>query len=268
VPTSSLRAAITHLDAVAKRKSYGHTETELAATAAALETVTDWVLITQSLTEKPVAAIAQELGWALESGTTTAEAASLVTQFWFGVLLARSGLRPAVPPAGARRPDFVIQVGTPIAVEVKRPQTLKGVMRNIKEAARQIRDYGQPGFVAADLSLALGTHLLAASFYDSPRTAADMFGPVFVQHARAISDRVHGYKAAGKFGRVLGLLLYARVHAWHRSDPSSPLMSIFVESPVFPSACAGLMVHVSERVRVALRAGVSELAQGNVRALG
>jgi hypothetical protein len=255
--------------AVAECGSYGATAAEWADTARALTAVADWVQIANSLTAQPVVQIAQELSIAIGSGADARKADDVLTQFWFGAMLARSGLRPAVPPAAGRRPDFVIRADDmPLSVEVKRPESVHSAMRAIKSATSQIRDYGKPGFIALDLSPALDTDSLIMKCFFDHASAIEQFRPVFLHHSRQISDRIRGYRCEGKFSRILGLLMYARVYAWHHSNTSSPQMSVFVEAPVFPGACGGLIRDTAERVKAALRRGLEELAGGPVLDLG
>lgn len=267
--TNPIREAILHLRRVAVAGSYGRTLEELEATATALTTVSDWNQITSCLTEDPVAQIAEELAVAVTSGATTAKGEDLRSQFWFGALLARAGLRPAVPPAIGRRPDFVVFMDNmPIAVEVKRPQSMRSAIKAVKAAAGQIRDYKAPGFVAVDLSRALGTDILTARCYFDQVPPERQFAPVFLKHARTLSDRVRGYQAAGRFARVLGLFTFGRLSTWHYRDPSGPQSSMFLEAPVFPLACGGIIQDTAKRVKAAVLRAMGELSGNAVNELG
>lgn len=269
LPTTSLGMAVARLRQIGQAKSYGTFPGDYRLAAQAIETAGDWALIAQCLTQDPVAAIASELRIALETGATSAKAGNILSQFWFGALLAQADLSPSVPPPTGRRPDFMISLDTfEMSVEVKRPAAYGSAMRNIKDAVSQIRDFGRPGFVVLDLTPALGFDDLSTSLFEEPQLPPQVAGPRFLRAARNLSDRVRGYNQQGKWHRLLGLFTFARIHAWHRSNPRGPTMTVFFESPVFPDANFGLLAETSERVRRRFRAGLEQMTGTTIRELG
>jgi hypothetical protein len=267
--SASLLTSVRQLERVAERDSYGNSLPELQRTGEALRIVYDWLQVLNCLTDKRASNVAEELCQAIASGANDRRASDILSQFWFGTLLAHSGLRPAVPPAAqGRRPDFVIQADTYLlSVEVKRPQTLSSTLRAVREAAAQIRDYGKPGFVALDLSLALNTQRFLIGGYLDSEQPLERFGPDFLQATEAIAARVRGQRSEGSYRSLMGLFMFARGDAWHHQRMSSPYSTVFVNSRTFERACFGLVTNTSERVTGLIRSGVERLTGAPVRGL-
>jgi hypothetical protein len=264
----SLSAAVTHLRGVARRGSYGQDLSEWEQTAAAVELVADWYTVASSLTLEPVTAIARELDAALCAGPASGVTSDTLSQFWFGTLLARAGLVPAVPDVPGRRPDFIIRVDdSRFGFEVKRPRTLKSAMPAVDAAAAQLRDYGSAGFIALDLSAALGARELITSRYSDATPPADQFRPKFIRNAVEFSDRVAGKRCNGRYRYVLGLFSYSRIFAWHQSDPESPTIDQFVQAALFPDCDPEAVQTVGTRVRDALREWMGSVSLTGLRTI-
>jgi hypothetical protein len=153
-------------------------------------------------------------------------------------------------------------------MEVKRPATYRSAMRNIEDATSQIRDFGRPGFVALDLSPALSMGELSVALFAADALPKTIVGPQFLRAARQLSERVRGHRCQGKWSRLLGLFIFAKLHAWHHSNLTSPLMTVYFESPTFPDACHGLVQGTAERVRWVFRLGLETMTGTSVRDLG
>jgi hypothetical protein len=258
---AGLDAAKTHLRRLAEEGSYGASPDELATSARHLRRAFDWALILSCLTENPARHVAEELAEAIAKGDNSRQAEDVLSQFWFGALLARAGLRPAVPPASVgRRPDFVVSAdGLALGVEVKRPQSLKSANKAVHTAARQLRDYGQPGFIVLDLSLALEATRFASSLVSTPDPPQAAIGRAFNRVADQIVERVRGQNASGHFARVVGMFILLRTDVWHHSSLDAPISSVYINAPVFDRACAGIITHSAERVRELVRGAVEEM---------
>ena len=265
----SLRASICHLEFASAANSYGSTPAELARFGKALRCVMDWLQVLNCLTDERAAHVAEELSEAIGSGENNRRADDILAQFWFGALLAHSGLRPAVPPASAgRRPDFVIHVDSyELCIEVKRPESLHSAVRAIREAAGQIRDYGKPGFVALDLSKSLDTDRFLTGGYWEPESPLEEFRSEFLKATDTIADRVRGHRSNGRYRPLMGLFMFARADAWHHKRLTSPYSSVFINAPTFERACGGLVVDASVRVGQLIRSGVEHFSGAPVRAL-
>jgi hypothetical protein len=264
-----LMASVRQLELVAARNSYGESLLELQRTGEALRIVLDWVQVLNCLTDERASNVAEELCEAIASGANDRRAGDILSQFWFGTLLAHSGLRPAVPPASqGRRPDFVIQADTyQLSVEVKRPESLHSTRRAIHEAAAQIRDYGKPGFIAIDLSLALNTHRFLVEGYFDSEQPLERFGPEFLKATDTIAARTRGHRSEGRYRPLMGLFMFARGDAWHYRRSFSPHSTVFVNNRTFEDACFGLVKETADRVAGLIRSGVERLTGAPVRAL-
>jgi hypothetical protein len=258
----ALRSAIAQLRKIAKAGAYGTSQSDRESAADALAQLSDWNEIVSVLGEEPVESIASELAIAVAKGIVAAEAAEIRTQFWFGSVLALSGLRPAVPPKdrSGKRPDFVIQAdGIDITVEVKRPHTIESAVRAADRAAGQIDDFGKPGCVVLDLSRALGCDELRAKFYHADIHPREALKEKFIDRADIIFRRIEGQRAKGPFARVLGLYSYARASMWHHSHPSLPAKTVTVQLDPLPLACAGLLQDTEKNVRRLIRSGMQSM---------
>jgi hypothetical protein len=259
--TVGLARAVKYLEQIPDAPAAEGALLDLKAHADALLMLTDWLVIVRSLSAEPVKHIAAEIADAVAQGHLGSTAGqSLQSQFWLGSILAHGGFRPGVPRPGRRRPDFVAHLdGLDLSVEVKRPKSLASAMRAVDSAASQIRDFDLPGFVALDLSEALDADAYTIGAYNHRILPRDQFVPVFVREARGIAARINGHRGAGKWGRVLGLLTFARVHAWHSTRHEAPTMTLCVDVPVFERACSGLLVDTSRRTGNLLRRSLEKM---------
>lgn len=267
-----LGAARHRLEQVAQDGSYGRSVSDLRKTAEALALATDFFQLAGVLPDVPGPVITQELGSALAADlvprSNQMQALEFQTQYWFGMVLARAGLRPGVPPrpATGSHVDFLVEIDSlRLAVEVKRPLHIRSARDAMDRGAGQLRGSGLPGVLVVDLSQCLGADRLITAAIDHPIPLKDMVQPHFKDFASRLSERPRKYNQSDKYARVLCALFYARIFGWQRLDMSQPQGSIFVLSDPYPSACMGLVTTQMERFRVLIRAGFGDLAGGAVQ---
>src|ERR1051326_2209340 len=165
-PNTRLLNARRRLLDVSAQGSYGATPAELYETAKAILVANDFYGISRTMQDERAAPIAEELRIALrgplrENETRNNTAFDIQSQFWFGTVLAYSGLHPAVPDSNRTKPDFVISVDTlECGVEIKRPRSSSSASPALSYAASQIREYGKPGVIVLDLSQCVGAEQL------------------------------------------------------------------------------------------------------------
>jgi hypothetical protein len=267
-PRHPLPRAIALLRQTAERGTWGTLE-QRHDVALALAQVGEWHAIGLTLNGEPVPQIQEELAAAIRTGAISREAEEARTQFWFGMLLARSGLRPGVPAPfqggskdARRRPDFLgFADGEEVAFEVKRPESPRSAKRAIESGARQIRDFGNRlGFIAVDLSLVLDVEQYVTNLYASPALPDQLLSRAFVEATRHLDHRVRGYNAAGKFSRILGLLCYTRVYFWHHSEPDLPQGTILINTSLYEKTCGGIMYRTAKRIRDLLLSGLGAVS--------
>jgi len=261
VVDSQLPTAVAQLRRIAQRATFGETDVELLQSAESIDVASDWIAICNFLTDEPVAQIAEELSQATRVGANSRKSNDIRTQFWFGTILARAGLRPTVPKVQTRRPDFVVHIdGLELAMEVKRPESLHSVMPNVKKAASQIRDFGLPGFVVLDLSQAFDTRLFSTRTFEAGPTPTEIFRPHFRQETDAIAARIDGYGANDKFARIVGSLSLAKLPSWQTRPVLAPKRQLFADATVYDRACSGLIIDTAHRVIGTIRSACSSLS--------
>ncbi len=185
------------------------------------------------------------------------------TQYWFGMLLAQAGLHPMVPDLtfAGRRPDFIVDLqGLRCGVEVKRPQSFRSARRALDRAASQLRDFGQPGLIALDLSDCLGGESLSVAALNSAIPIQKLIEPDFIHHSRLLGRRPVTYNQSNKYARIFMLACYARVVGWRRPDLSQPEGSFFLYPEVYPDACEGLILDYSRRMKDVLLHGLEAVS--------
>jgi hypothetical protein len=100
--------------------------------------------------------------------SSRAAGARFQSQLWLGSVLKMGRYEVRIPTGAKSRPDFLVEEGiSTYGVEVKRPDTVAGAKRKLKEGASQLRSYGVAGAVIMDLSEAVGLHSLAWSLRHS-----------------------------------------------------------------------------------------------------
>jgi hypothetical protein len=238
---------------VANENSYGENPNELYETAKAILLANEFYLISRTLKEDRAEPIAEELEIALggtlgETESKKKSAFDIQSQFWFGTVLAYSGLRPAIPDSKKKRPDFIISIGSlSCGVEIKRPQSKESAWRAISSAASQLRAYGLPGVIAVDLSQCVGVDnlILHKGAVSARRIVQRRFYPLVDQ----LTNAVRTYSRSDKFDRILLLKTYARFFNWTLGKKEDADMGFFFRSTVFPTACSGLVTDQSERIQ-------------------
>jgi len=264
VPTEGrLRVAIRHLRWVSTAGSYGSTPAELLKTSRAIVIAGDFYQIALTLDpDLPGGEMGNELtlslAGALEEGTLDTTAYELHTQLWFGMLLAKSGLRPRIPKKiVGKTPDFIITCDTlEFGVEVKRPRTLEGAFRALSQAGKQVRACGLPGMIALDLSECFRSVALTTGVMDSGHKAVDLVRPHFRREVKNLHSYVSSYTRSDKFFRVSLLACYVRLAAWDSRDLSEPDLDILGHVKVFNTACHGLVIQQGERIQDLVGRGI------------
>jgi hypothetical protein len=251
---------------VADQDSYGTTPDELYETAKAIILANDFYLISRTLKDDRADPIAEELEVALggtlsEIETKKKNAFDIQSQFWFGTVLAYSGLHPAVPDSKKRRPDFLINVGSlSCGVEIKRPKTQASAWRALSSAASQLREYGLPGAIVLDLTQCVNADELI--LHKGRVSASQIVKHRFYPLADRLTKEASNYSRSDKFGRILLLKMYARYFNWTLGEKEDVQTGFFFKSIVLPKACAGLVTDQSERIQNLISHGL-ERASGN-----
>lgn len=260
---SRLRAAEQHLRQVAKQGSFGESDAQLIQTAKAAAIASDFYLISTALNKDRDDPIAEELEVAikgnLEGSNKNASPYEIQAQYWVGMLLAQSKLRPKVPPVNGRRPDFVISLGTlDCGVEVKRPRSTQGIIRCLGDAANQLKDYGLPGVIALDLSACIVSDdlIIPSGMVSARERIRQLLYPI----ADRLIDYVDSYTRSDKFSRIIALMILARFWVWKSSDPPEPDLGVLFSIPAFPKACSGLIEDETKRLQVMLLRGVQKVS--------
>lgn len=238
---------------VANQGSYGENPDELYETAKAIVLANEFYLISRTLKEDRAEPIAEELDIALggtlsEIETKKKNAFDIQSQFWFGTVLAYSGLHPAVPDSRKRRPDFLISVGSlSCGVEIKRPKSQASAWRALSSAASQLRAYGLPGVIAIDLSQCINADefILHKGAVSARQIVQHRFYPLVNQ----LTEAVRNYSRSEKFDRILLLKMYVRFFNWTLDEKEDADMGFFFKSIVLPKACGGLVTDQSERIQ-------------------
>jgi hypothetical protein len=255
-----------HLMKVARQDSYGATPDELYETAKAILLANDFYLISRTLKEDRADPIAEELKVALggtlrEIDTKKKSAFDIQSQFWFGMVLAYSGLHPAVPDSKKRRPDFLINVGTlSCGVEIKRPKAPETAWRAVSSAASQLNEYGLPGVIVLDLTRCVNADELI--LHKGPLTARQIVKRRFYPLVNQLTKAASGYSRSDKFDRIILLKMYARFFNWTFGCKDDADFGFFFKSIVLPEACCGLVTEQSERIQSLMLHGF-ERASGN-----
>jgi hypothetical protein len=257
-----LQRAVRHLRTIAERGTLGDDPADLMRTARAAALAVDFYHIATTLRQTRDDPIATELGLALggtlEGDSQDTSAHEHQSQYWVGVLLAQSGLRPAVPTDAGTRPDFVVQLNDlGCGVEVKRPRGMKAARRLLKDAADQLRAFGGPGIIALDLSAAIGTASLVLP--QAEAAARDVIRDRLFRAADQLDNYIHRYERSDKFNRVIALVTFARFWVWASLDPPISDAGIVFTVTIFPKAYSGILLSYGERLQEMLLRGIEKL---------
>lgn len=263
-PNTRLLNARRRLLKVANEGSYGTTAVELYDTAKAILVANDFYGISRTMQDERAAPIAEELRVALrgplsEIETKNNTAFDIQSQFWFGTVLAYSGLHPGVPDSKETRPDFVISVDTlQCGVEIKRPKSPSSASAALSSAASQVHEYGKPGVIVLDLTQCVGADQLI--LHQGAPSARQLVKRRFFPLVSQLADQVSDYSRSDKFKRVLILQTYARFFNWTLGGERDVDMGFFFKSIPFPDACRGLVTDQSERIQTRIARGFERLS--------
>lgn len=264
---SRIDAALRRLHRVAAEESFGTTTEELHDTARAIFLANDLYTISRTLPEVRQESMAQELkailGGLLGEDSKDRTAYEMQSQFWVGALLAYSRLHPALLEGTGSRPDFVITIeNVRLAVEVKRPATLKGAIRAINTAHAQIRATGIGGVVVIDLTDALGIRNLriseAHAILGDSKPHDSAWAPF-----NSASDRLRSHIEAegpARYDRLVGLVVYARYCVWHSPAASDLDFGLFLHGHIFEGVCGRIYDHFGIRMLARLVPGIEKLS--------
>jgi hypothetical protein len=249
---------------VAEQDSYGTTQTDLIETAKAILLANDFYVISRTLTESRADPIAKELEIALrgplsEIETENRNAFDILSQFWFGTVLAFSGLHPAVPDSKKTKPDFLVYEGTLVfGVEIKRPQSPSSAVRALSSAASQLRKYGEPGIIVLDVTRSVSAEALI--LYRGSLSARQLMKSRFDRLASQLFETVENNSDSDKFDRIVVLVVFARFFNWTLGGKEDSDSGFLFKSTVIPTACSGLIVDHSDRIQTAITRGFEKIS--------
>ena len=265
---TGLRQAVAALRRIVAQGTWGTSQADLTMITPALILAGDFILVAQSLSGEPVAAISDEIGAAL--GDSLAAIAGvggyeLHSQYWFGMVLARAGLRPRVPRPGERRPDFVVATdGIDFGLEHKRPKSAQSAESSMDKAAAQLRDYDRkhnmPGVIVLDLSSAVGTqHLAGIRLPGVHGDAHRHIGDSLQEQAARFDRRIHTFNLSNKYDRIVGFVCYARTILWiEKPIGLVPTVTAWVVTYVSERGCGGIIQDSAHRLFGALKKTIQE----------
>jgi hypothetical protein len=159
--------------------------------------------------------IVRDLFKALDGDVGSRVPDKFLSQYWFGLILARGGVSPEVPreKRGRATPDFQVNVDTlDCAVEVKRPESEHSAIGAMDKAAGQLRDYGKPGLIAMDLTDLFFTPDMAVDHMDHPGLVNAIVNPRFSQFTTRLENRPPTCRWSDKYSRIVGTAFFVRLH--------------------------------------------------------
>ncbi len=267
--TGRLRRAEAHLRAVALRGEIGNEPSNLIRTARAARLAVDFYHIATALNDVRDDSIARELvvalGGTLEADSKDTSAYEIQSQYWVGVVLAQSGLRPTVPSGSGQLPDFAVTVNDlSLGVEVKRPRSVKAAKPVLSKAADQLSAFGRPGMIVIDLSAALGANSLIVP-EDGMAPAKQVLQQRLNRVGDSLRDYVYTYDRSPKFKRILSMLVFARYWVWSSVDPLVSDVGIIFTSIIFPKACSGILIEYAKRLEGMVLNGIEEITGNPVK---
>lgn len=215
-----IQAAARQLELVSKRGTLDTRHEEMQRTSRAAALVVDLYHISTCLGKEPNDHFAKELttllGGKLLGAGDEAPGRDLLTQFWFGALLAQSKLSPQViayDVDGTAKPDFLISRGkTTFAVEVKRPRSANSAERAAEKAARQLRQFEGPGIIVIDATDCLSVD--AWSIASAEDEIRDVASRKLTDLHKATNARVSPHRPPVRFPSLAMLLTFARHWYW------------------------------------------------------
>lgn len=249
---------------VAAQGSYGATPNELYKTAKAILIANDFYGISRTMTDERAAPIADELKVALRGPLSEIEsknnnAFDIQSQFWFGTVLAYSGLHPTVLDSKKTRPDYLISVDTlQCGVEIKRPSSSSSAWGALSSAASQLHNFGKPGVIVLDLTQCIEADELI--LHNGLPPARQIAGGRFFPLVDQLTEKVTEYSHSDKFKRILVLQMYARFFNWTLGGKKDSDMGFYFESIPLPEACGGLVTDQSKRIQAMVARGFQRIS--------
>lgn len=249
---------------IAAQGSYGATPEELYKTAKAILIANDFYGISRTMTAGRAAPIAEELRVALrgplsEIDTKNNNAFDIQSQFWFGTVLAYSGLHPAVLDSKQTRPDYLINVDTLLCgVEIKHPNSPSSAWGALSSAASQLHKFGKPGVIVLDLTQCIKADELI--LHNGLPSARQIAGGRFFPLVDQLTERAIAYSHSDKFKRILVLQMYARFFNWTLGGRKDTDMGFYFESIPLPEACGGLVTDQSKRIQSMIARGFQRIS--------
>ncbi len=267
---SRFMAAIKRLREIADRGSYSQTKADLQADVRAITTSSDFYQIAGVMPHEMPAHIVRDLFKALNGDVGSRVPDKFLSQYWFGLILARGGVSPGVPreKQGRATPDFQVNVDTlDCAVEVKRPESEHSAIGAMDKAAGQLRDYGKPGLIAMDLTDLFFTPDMAVDHMDHPGLVNAIVNPRFSQFTTRLENRPPNYRLSDKYSRIVGTAFFVRLHFWEKPDLTQPKGRYLLSLTTYRQACRGLVVNQAEKLKRIIFSGAEQVAGGGVRPL-
>ncbi len=227
---------------VAAKGHYPRDPAQLRLIAHALRDAHEFRCISACMPKARVEQIAKELQRAV-GGTPdrrpgSREAYQYQTQFWVGAILGFGRVTPIIPPTSPRRsPDYLVRNGTLFhGVEVKRPQTPEGAVRQMLSGSQQLAAAKVGGAVVVDVSDFIapeGTEIVDLPGCDGDTPAyARAFQEIALNLERAAFDDDRNQPRAA-FMPAGVLLVTATVVRWRLDDLRCPDLSRVCRFGVF-----------------------------------
>jgi hypothetical protein len=246
---------------VAERGYLGVEPEELEQVAWSAALASDFHLIADTVSDRREEPIAKDikvaLGGTLKADNPDSAPYEYQSQYWVGVLLAQSQLRPAVHPLPGQ-PDYIVRIhDLDCGVEVKRPRSLKGAIGQLKDAADQSTVGERPGIIVIDASTIVGEREFVL-----PRAGIDIRAELHRRNGE-VADQlgvfIRDYKLSDKFTHVMALMVFTRFVRWSSlALPVSDSGTMFSVTP-FPNAYAGQMLRYQDDFQRKILRGIHRL---------
>jgi hypothetical protein len=217
------------LEDVARNGAYPSDTSKLRLIGAALADALEFRYISHAMPEERLEILTKDLqksvgGTLMREGSR--EAYQFQTQFWVGAVIGLAGVTPIIPPPRqTKSPDYFIQNGTIYyGVEVKRPSSVAGAERALKDAARQLAAANVSGAIVIDVSDCIAPD--AFELVDSPLNSTP---PAWEGEFRRIAEKLEGLafdderrQVRPEFFPATVMLITANVCRWNLSDLRHP----------------------------------------------
>lgn len=250
---------------VADRGYLGVDPEELQRLAWAAALASDFHLIADTVSDRREEPIATDvkiaLGGTLKADNPNSSPYERQSQYWVGVLLAQSRLRPGIHPLPGQ-PDYVVRIhDLDCGVEVKRPRSLQGAIRQLKDAAEQSTVGKRPGIIVIDASTIVGAQdfVLPRAGVDGRAELGWRNGEVADQLGMFIRD----YALSEKFTHVIALMVFTRFLIWSSLALPVSDSGIMFSVTAFPNAYAGQLPRYQDEFQRKILRGVHRLTNND-----